>query len=155
MSIDLRLNSRYLTKRLKILIFAKKLRVHCNLYVINDPPCNSAYAAKRLNKRLLLQWSCYSLTKIFETSLELTCDQVLVFLFWTVRGVLIQPWSKLLGYQRNSWSKWGIFLLSPSTPGAMLALCLQVSTLLWGGGDSRNRLLQQHFQTLIRSKIRV
>ena len=24
------------------------------LYVINDPPCNSAYAAKRLNKRSLL-----------------------------------------------------------------------------------------------------
>ena len=24
------------------------------LYVINDPPCNSAYAAKRVNKRLLL-----------------------------------------------------------------------------------------------------
>ena len=116
MSIDLRLNSRYLTKRLKILIFVKKLRVHCNLYVINDPPCNSVYAAKRLNKRLLLQWSCYSLTKIFETSLKLTCDQVLVFLFWTVRGVLIQPWSKLLGHQRNSWSTWGIFLPPPLPP---------------------------------------
>ena len=73
-----------------------------------------------------LQWSCYSWTKIFETSLELICDQVLVFLFWTARGVSIQPWSKLLGQQRNSWSKWGIFLL-PSTPGVMLALCLQVS----------------------------
>ena len=24
------------------------------LYIINDPPCNSAYAAKRLNKRSLL-----------------------------------------------------------------------------------------------------
>ena len=24
------------------------------LYLINDPPCNSAYAAKRLNKRSLL-----------------------------------------------------------------------------------------------------
>ena len=24
------------------------------LYVVNDPPCNSAYAAKRLNKRSLL-----------------------------------------------------------------------------------------------------
>ena len=26
-----------------------------------------------------LQWSCYSWTKIFETSVELICDQVLVF----------------------------------------------------------------------------
>ena len=29
------------------------------LYVINDPPCNSVYAAKRLNKRLLLLLSLH------------------------------------------------------------------------------------------------
>ena len=75
-----------------------------------------------------LQWSCYSWTKIFETSLELICDQVLVFLFWTARGVSIQPWSKLLGQQRNSWSKWGIFVL-PSTPGGAFSrlISLRVS----------------------------
>ena len=75
-----------------------------------------------------LQWSCYSWTKIFETSLELICDQVLVFLFWTARGVSIQPWSKLLGQQRNSWSKWGIFVL-PSTRGGAFSrlISLRVS----------------------------
>ena len=157
--IEISPNSAILTKRLKILILVKKLRVHCNDPVIHEQrflklplnlsairclflQCQSISdwnftefrdthkAAENFNlceeTSRSLQWSCYSWTKIFETSLELTCDQVLVFLFWTVRGVLIQPWSKLLGHQRNSWSKWGIFLL-PSTPGAMLALCLQVS----------------------------
>ena len=147
--IEISPNSAILTKRLKILILVKKLRVHCNDPVIHEQrflklplnlsairclflQCQSISgwnftefrdthkAAENFNlceeTSRSLQWSCYSWTKIFETSLELICDQVLVFLFWTARGVSIQPWSKLLGQQRNSWSKWGIFVL-PSTPG--------------------------------------
>ena len=34
------------------------------LCVINDPPCNSAYAAKRLNKRSLLLLFCTMELKI-------------------------------------------------------------------------------------------
>ena len=135
--IEISPNSAILTKRMKILKFYKTLpylQTQCqsisdwNFTEFGD----THKAAENFNPReetsRSLQWSCYSWTKIFETSLELICDQVLVFLFWTARGVSIQPWSKLLGQQRNSWSKWGIFVL-PSTRGGAFSrlISLRVS----------------------------
>ena len=67
-------------------------------------------------------------------------------------GIIKQPWSKLLGRGRSSSSKWRIS--PPPLPLPPVHSCINTINITWEDGDSRNRLLEQHSQILLRGRIK-